>query len=62
MRSSVTVATDDCHPGLRETKLWADDVNDPLFVIIQIVQSDTELVAIITKCVDLLAGDRIGNR
>ena len=62
MRGGVAVAADDRHARLRESQLGADDVDDALLRIVQIVQADAELAAVVAQRVDLLLRDRIGDR
>src|SRR6056297_2994716 len=58
----MTIAADNCHPRLSITEFGADDVHDTLVDIVEIVQPNTELVAILSQLVDLLFGNRIADR
>ena len=62
VRGGVAVAADDRHARLREAQLGPDDVDDPLLAIVEIVHADAELAAVRPQGVDLLLGDRIGDR
>ena len=62
VRGRVAVAADDRHARLRQTQFRADDVDDPLLRIVEIVQANAELAAVVAQGVDLLFGNRIGDR
>ncbi len=62
MRSGVRVAANDRHSRLSVAKLGADDVDDPLLVVVQVVKSNSELLAIGAERIDLLPRDRVGDR
>ena len=62
MRRSVAIAADDRHAGLRVALLGADDVHDPLPRIVNVVQRDSEFVAVVAQRIDLLLRDRVENR
>ncbi len=62
VRGGVTVAADDGHARLSQTQLGADDVHNPLLMIVEIVHANAELPAIRAQGVDLLFGNRIGDR
>ena len=62
VRRRVAVAADDRHAGLRVALLRADDVDDALRGVVDVVQRDAELVAVVAERVDLLLRDRVENR
>ena len=62
VRGGVAVAADDRHAGLRQAQLRADDVDDPLLRVVQIVEPDAKLLAVVAERVDLLLGDRVEDR
>jgi|GEM_PF-4987767 len=37
-------------------------MHDPLIDIVQVIQANSELFAIVAQCIDLLLGNRIGDR
>ena len=47
VRGGVAVAADDRHAGLREAQLGADDVDDALLRVVQVVQANAELPAVV---------------
>ncbi len=58
----VAVAANDGHAWLGDSKLGADDVDDALLRIVEIVEADAEFFAVVAECVDLLLGNDVGNR
>ena len=62
VRGRVAVAADDRHARLRAAQLGADDVHDALLRVVQVVEADAELAAVLAQRVDLLLRDRIGDR
>lgn len=57
----VGVSANDRHSGLRVSEFWTDDVNDSLADIVQVVELNPELLAIVSKRIDLLPGNRVGD-
>jgi hypothetical protein len=47
---------------LREAQFGADHVHNALLGVVQVVNTDAELAAVVAQGVDLLLGDRVGNR
>ena len=58
----VAIAADDRHARLGQAQLGANDVHDALPRIVEIVQPNAELPAILAERVDLLLRDGVGNR
>ncbi len=58
----VGVAADDRHAWLGDAQLRADDVDDALIDVTERVQSDAEVLRILTQCLDLLPRGRVGDR
>ena len=50
----VTVTTDYYQTGARQTKLWTDDVDDPLAVRLDSVEADAEVVGVLFESLYLL--------
>ena len=61
MGGGVGVAANNCHPWLRDTKLWSNDVDDSLIDISQGVDSNAKLRAILTKGIYLQSRYWIGD-
>ena len=59
MRAGVAVAANDGHAGLGKAELRTDNVHDPLFGRLNIVERNTELGAICAQGIDLFGRDRI---
>ena len=57
----VAIAADDCHAGLCVALLGADNVDNPLPRVVNIVQRDAELFTVVAKRIDLLLRDRVEN-
>ena len=57
----VTIATNDRHARLRQTKLRPNDVNDSLFGGVDVEELNAKLFAVSTECLDLIRGNGIGN-
>ncbi len=58
----MTIAANNRHTGLCVAQLGADDVNDTLIDIVQIVQANAKLFAILTESIDLLTSDGVSDR
>jgi hypothetical protein len=58
----MAVAANDRHAGLRETKLWSNDVNDALLGRMDVEKLNAKLAAIAAQCFDLLRGRRVSDR
>src|SRR6266700_1737305 len=56
VRGSVAVAADNRLAGLRNTKLWADNVHDSLILAVHVEQSDAGFLAILFERVELRLG------
>ena len=62
MGAGVTVAADNRHTRLSQTKLRSDHVNNPLFVRVDIKELDAEISTVATQSINLFCSNRIGNR
>ena len=62
VRGRVAVAADDRHARLGEPQLRPDHVDDALVAVVEVVEADAELAAVLPQGVDLLLGDRVGDR
>ena len=62
MRRGVRVTADDCHAGLCQSKLGANDVNDALIGIPQGVQADTKFLRVLAQGLNLRAAGDICDR
>jgi hypothetical protein len=62
VRGRVAVATDDGHAGPRVPAFRPDDMHDALIRIVNVVQGNAEIRAILPNRLDLLLGDRIDDR
>ena len=58
----MTVSTHDRHTRLCKPLFRADDVNYSLADIVNVVQLDTEFLAVVPQRFNLLAGNVVGNR
>ena len=58
----VTITANDRHAWLRQAKLWSNDVNDALFGRVDVEELNSKLFAVSTECLDLIRGNRIGDR
>ena len=58
----VAIAADDRHAGLRVALLGADDVDNALARVVDVVQRDAEFAAVVAERIDLLLRDRVENR
>ncbi len=59
--AGVRVAADDGHAGLGEAELGADHVDDALLGVLDVVELDAEVGAVLAQCVDLRVGDLVGD-
>jgi hypothetical protein len=57
----VTVATNDGHTWLSQTKLWTNNVNDSLFWGVDVKELNTEFSAVAAESLNLRRSDRIHN-
>ena len=62
VRSRVTISANDRHPRLGVASFRTNDVHDPLVGVVQIVEPDAKLFAVLPQGVHLLTRNRIGNR
>ena len=62
VRARVTIAADDRHARLRETKLRTNHVNDALLGRMNIEELNTKLLAIFAQCFDLLRSRSVRDR
>ena len=58
----MTVSADDGHPGLGQTELGADDVDDALLGVAHRIDLDTELCTVAAQGLDLGQAHRVGDR
>ncbi len=57
----MRIAAYDRHSRLGQTQLGTDDMHDPLFRTVEVVQADTEFGTVLPERFDLLPGNGIGN-
>ena len=62
VRARVTVAANDRHARLRQTKLWSNHVHDALFRRVNVEQLNAKLFAVASQRFDLIGRDCIGDR
>src|SRR6202166_338595 len=61
MRAGVAIAADDRHPRLRQSKLWADYMDNPLIRRVHVEQPHTKFFAVGLQCGNLFSGNKIGD-
>src|ERR1700688_2138192 len=57
----VAIAADDRHPRLRQSKLWADYMDNPLIRRVHVEQPHTKFFAVGLQCGNLFSGNKIGD-
>ncbi len=63
MRARVTVAANDRHSGLSQTKFWSNDMNDALFGRVDVEQLNAKLFAVFRRVFRLVfAAVDVGDR
>lgn len=60
--SCMRVTANDGHARLSVPKFRADDVNDTLMNVVEIVEPNSKFLAVVAKCIYLLFGDGICDR
>ena len=58
----VAVAANDRHARLRQPQFRSDDVDDALIAVVEVVEANTEVLAVLPQGIDLLLGDLVGDR
>ena len=55
------ITADDGHSRLGVPEFWTDDMDDSLVGIVEVIESDSELFAVVPQRIDLLSRDHIGD-
>ena len=61
VRGGVAIAADDRHARLRVAEFWADDMDDALMHVVNVVKTNAEFFAVLAERFDLLPRNGVGD-